>query len=176
MVLARRDVNSLWVLNAPRVKEMQQMSSAQRMSIQDIDPKAYPAVIGLQKYVNSGGLDKRLTALVDIRASQINGCAWCLDMHAAEAREAGATQRQIDLVAAWSEAGALFSEREQAALAFTEQVTLISEHGVTDDVWERVNAVFSEQEIVTLLMAIAAINVWNRMNVTVRTALPDSGS
>ena len=148
------------------------MSTNQRMSIHDVDPNAYKAVLGLQKYVNSGGLGAHLIALVDIRASQLNHCAWCLDMHVAEAREAGASQRQIDLVAAWHEAGDLFSEREQAALAFTEQVTLISQDGVSDDVWARVRAAFSEQETVELLMTIATINVWNRMNVTARTDLP----
>ncbi|MBX3068599.1 MAG: carboxymuconolactone decarboxylase family protein, partial [Cryobacterium sp.] len=86
--------------------------SAQRMSIKDVDPAAYTAVLALQKYVNNGGLDKKLVALVDIRASQINHCAWCLDMHVAEAREAGATQRQVDLVAAWHEAPELYTERE----------------------------------------------------------------
>ncbi|MGH3225615.1 MAG: carboxymuconolactone decarboxylase family protein, partial [Streptosporangiaceae bacterium] len=105
-------------------------------------------------------------------ASQINGCAWCLDMHAAEARQAGAAQRQIDLVAAWREAGSLFSQREQAALAFAEAVTLISQAGVSDGVWGDLTAVFDEKETVQLLMAIAAINVWNRMNVAVRTDLP----
>ncbi len=148
------------------------MSTTQRLSIQDVDPNARKAVFGLQKYVNTSGLGTRLIALVDIRASQLNHCAWCLDMHVAEAREAGASQRQIDLVAAWEEAGDLFSEREQAALAFTEQVTLISQDGVTDDVWTRVRAAFTEQETVQLLMTIATINVWNRMNVTARTDLP----
>lgn len=148
------------------------MSAAQRMSIRDVDPNAYKAVYGLQGYVNASSLGKRLIALVEIRASQLNHCAWCLDMHVAEAREAGAPQRQVDLVAAWEEAGDLFSEREQAALAFTEQVTLVSERGVSDEVWERVRAAFSEQETVELLMTVATINVWNRMNVTVRTALP----
>lgn len=148
------------------------MSDMQRMAIHDVDPKAYQAVLGLQKYVNSSSLSTHLTALIDIRASQLNGCAWCLDMHVAEAREAGATQRQIDLVAAWHEAGSLFSEREQAALALTEQVTLISEQGVSDEVWEFVREKFSEQEVVELLMTIGVINVWNRMNVTARTTLP----
>lgn len=147
------------------------MTHTQRMSIHTAAPAAYKAAFGLQKYVNESSLDKHLIALVDIRASQINSCAWCLDMHVAEAREAGANQRQIDLVAAWQEAGDLFSEREQAALAFTEQVTLISVDGVTDEVWERVRASFTETETVELLMTIAAINVWNRMNVTARTAL-----
>lgn len=148
------------------------MSATQRMSIQHVDPKAYPAVLGLQKYVNSSGLDRGLRALVDILASQINGCAWCLDMHTREAREAGVSQRRIDLVAAWQESRDLFTEREQAAFALTEQVTHISEAGVTDDVWERVRASFTEQETVHLLMTIAMINVWNRINVTVRTDLP----
>lgn len=152
------------------------MSTTQRMSIRDVDQNAYSAVLGLQKYVNAGDLGHGLIALVDIRASQLNHCAWCLDMHVAEAREAGVSQRQIDLVAAWEEAGELFTEREQAALAFTEQVTLISQDGVTDQVWARVRAEFSEQETVHLLMTIATINVWNRMNVTVRTGLPAAPS
>lgn len=148
------------------------MSATQRLSIQDVDPDAYRAVLGLEKYVHSGNLDERLLALVKTRASQINHCAWCLDMHASEARKAGVEQRQLDVVAAWREAPALFSTRERAALAFTEQVTLISQDGVSDDVWSELSAVFDEKERVLLLMAISAINVWNRMNVAVRTDLP----
>ena len=144
----------------------------QRLSIRDVDPDAYKAVLGLEKYVHSGSLDEGLLALVKSRASQINHCAWCLDMHVAEARKAGIEQRQLDLLAAWREAPALFSSRERAALAFTEQVTLISEDGVTDEVWNDLSAVFDEREIVFLLMAITAINVWNRMNVTVQTNVP----
>ncbi len=148
------------------------MAVTQRLSIPDVDPDAYQAVLGLEKYVHAGNLDERLLALVKIRASQINHCAWCLDMHVKEARQAGADQRQLDLIAAWREAPALFSRREQAALAFAEQVTEISADGVSDDVWDDVTAVFDEKETVLLLMAIAAINVWNRMNVTVHTDLP----
>ncbi|MGN6868815.1 MAG: carboxymuconolactone decarboxylase family protein [Solirubrobacteraceae bacterium] len=148
------------------------MSVTQRMSIRDVDPNAYKAVLGLERYVHSGNLDEGLLSLVKIRASQINHCAWCLDMHVAEARKEGVEQRQIDLIAAWREAPALFSAREQAALAFTEQVTLISQDGVSDDVWDDVTSAFDEKEIVLLLMAIAAINVWNRMNVAVHTDLP----
>lgn len=148
------------------------MSVTQRMSIRDVDPNAYKAVLGLERYVHAGNLDEGLLSLVKIRASQINHCAWCLDMHVAEARKEGVEQRQIDLIAAWREAPALFSAREQAALAFTEQVTLISQDGVSDDVWDDVTSAFDEKEIVLLLMAIAAINVWNRMNVAVHTDLP----
>jgi AhpD family alkylhydroperoxidase len=142
------------------------------MSINDVDPKAYQAVLGLERYVHSGSLEQSLLAIVKIRASQINRCAWCLDMHVAEARNAGVEQRKLDLIAAWQEAPALFSAREQAALAFAEQVTLISQGGVSDEVWAQVRAEFDEQGTVVLLMAVAAINVWNRMNVTAHTDLP----
>lgn len=144
----------------------------QRMSIADVDAEAYQAVIGLEKYVRSGNLDEQLLSIVKIRASQINHCAWCLDMHVAEARKAGVDQRQLDVVAAWREAPALFSAREQAALAFAEEVTLISQDGVSDEVWDGLLAVFDQKEAVLLLMAVAAINVWNRMNVAVHTDLP----
>jgi len=144
----------------------------QRIAIHEVDPEAYKAVLGLEKYVRSGNLDERLLALVKTRASQINHCAWCLDMHAAEARKAGVEQRQLDVVAAWQEAPTLFSARERAALAFTEQVTLISQGGVSDDVWNELSGVFDDKEVVLLLMAVAAINVWNRMNVAVHTDLP----
>ncbi|MCB1273607.1 MAG: carboxymuconolactone decarboxylase family protein [Leucobacter sp.] len=152
------------------------MSTTLRMNISEVDPGAYKAVLGLQKYINNGELEKGLIALVDIRASQLNGCAWCLDMHVEEAREAGIPQRQIDLVAAWEETGELFTPRQRAALAFTEQVTLISRHGVSDEVWAQVRAEFSEEQTVQLLMTIATINVWNRMNVTVRNAPPNTSA
>jgi len=145
--------------------------TTQRMSIRDVDPSAYKAVIGLSMYAGGGTLDKGLLALVDIRASQINHCAWCLDMHAEEAREAGISQRQIDLVAAWREAGSLFDSRQRAALAFTEAVTLIAEDGVPDEVWNAVTAHFDEKEIARLLIGIGAINVWNRINVSLCTEL-----
>jgi len=147
-------------------------TATQRISIRDVDPGAYKAVLGLEKYVHSGNLDHGLLELVKMRSSQINHCAWCLDMHANAARKFGVEQRKLDLVAAWREAPALFTARERAALALAEEVTLISEDGVSDAVWHDVTAVFDEKETVFLLMAIAAINVWNRMNVTARTELP----
>ncbi len=149
------------------------MTHTQRMSISEVDPDAYSAVLALERYVHHGALDEGLLALVKIRASQLNHCAWCLDMHVAEARRAGIPQRKIDLVAAHEEAPNLFTEREQAALKFAETVTLISEAGVPDAIWSDLQTSFNEKEIVVLLMAIAAINVWNRINVAVRTALPD---
>ncbi len=147
------------------------MTMTQRMSIRDVDPEVYKVVGRLNAYVAKGTLGSALCALVDIRASQINHCAWCLDMHTEEARQAGVEQRKIDLVAAWPEATSLFSDRERAALALTEAVTLIADGGVPDDVWDAVTAEFDDREIVQLIAAIGAINVWNRMNVTVGTAL-----
>jgi AhpD family alkylhydroperoxidase len=145
----------------------------QRLSIPAIDPDAYKAVLGLEKYVHAGGLDEAMLAIVKSRASQINHCAWCLDMHLDEARKLGVAQRKLDVLAAWREAGPMFSDAERAALALTEQVTLISQDGVTDEVWAAVRDSFDEKQTVVLLMAIAAINVWNRMNVTVLTELPE---
>lgn len=147
------------------------MTSTQRMSIRDVDDRVYKAVGALSAYVAKGSLGKALCALIDIRASQINGCAWCLDMHTEEAREAGIPQRKIDLVAAWHEAGTMFTPKEQAALAFTEAVTLIADGGVPDELWDEVSAEFSDKEIVELLIAIGAINVYNRLNVAVGTEL-----
>ncbi len=147
------------------------MSGDERLSLRDADPEAYRAMAGLSRYVASGPLGAALLAIIDIRASQINHCAWCLDMHSAEARDAGVDQRKLDLIAAWEEAGSIFTDRERAALAFTEQVTLIGEFGVSDEVWEMVRTAFDDKEIVSLVMAIGAINVWNRMNVSMRTPL-----
>lgn len=148
------------------------MAASERLSIRNVDPAAYQAVLGLEKYANSGPVSERLLLLVKIRASQVNHCAWCLDMHVAEGRAAGIDQRRLDLIAAWAEAGDVFDARERAVLAFAEQVTLISEGGVSDQVWNDLRAHFDERETVQLLMAATAINVWNRMNVTVHTALP----
>jgi len=146
--------------------------SHQRLSVHDLDPAATQAVLGLEKYVRSSGLDNQLYELVKIRASQLNGCAFCLDMHLRDARAGGEDQRRLDVLSAWREASDLFTEREQAAFALTEAVTLISQDGVPDDVWSRASASFDDKEIVHLLMAIATINVWNRLAVSTHQALP----
>jgi len=147
-------------------------TSHERLSVHDLDPAATQAVLGMEKYVRSSGLDNELYELVKIRASQLNGCAFCLDMHLRDARAGGEDQRRLDVLSAWREAPQLFSEREQAAFALTEAVTLISQDGVPDDVWSRVSALFDDKEIVHLLMAIATINVWNRLAVSTHQALP----
>jgi AhpD family alkylhydroperoxidase len=148
------------------------MSAAQRMNIQEIDPKAYQPMFAMEKYIHAGTLGEDLLALVKIRASQINGCAYCLDMHGREARNAGVDNRRLDVLAGWHEAPGLYSERERAALALTEAVTLISQGGVSDAVWSQVKSAFDDAEVPVLLMAISAINVWNRLAVSTHQELP----
>jgi AhpD family alkylhydroperoxidase len=149
------------------------MSQQKRLMLKVVDPEAYNAVLGIERYVRSGPMERALTELVKLRASQLNGCAFCLDMHAGEARAAGVEQRRLDILSAWREAPSFFSDREQAALELTESVTRIGEAGVPDSVWDGVARVFDSHEIVRLLMAICAINVWNRMAVSTRQALPE---
>ena len=149
------------------------MTYSQRFSLHDADPEAYKSMYAMEKYVHSGSLDEELLELIKIRASQINNCAHCLAMHTRDARKAGVEARKLDVVSAWHEAPSLYSARECAALALTEQMTLISQHGVSDAVWADVVAHFNEKEIPLLFMAISAINVWNRLAVTTHQDLPD---
>ena len=117
------------------------------------------------------GLEESLMALVEIRASQINGCAMCLDMHTAEARKRGETEQRVYLLDAWRESP-LYSERERAALAWTEALTRLPETGAPDDVYAAVKAQFTEEEQVKLALLIVAINGWNRINVGFRAVHP----
>ena len=144
------------------------MTHGQRLAIADVDPGAYQAVLGMEANVRAGKLEAGLLELVKIRASQINGCAFCLEMHNREARERGEAQRRLDVLAGWREVPGLFTERERAALALTEVVTMIADAGVPDEIWDLISKQFTEQEIVHLLMAVATINVWNRLAVSTR--------
>jgi AhpD family alkylhydroperoxidase len=138
-----------------------------RIDTAHVSPDAYKAMRSLQAYVDSTSLEKSLQGLVTIRASQINGCAFCLHMHTRDARKAGESQERLDLIGAWREAP-LFTERERAALAWTEAVTLLADTHVPDDVYEMARAQFSEQELVDLTMAVVVINGWNRLMVSFR--------
>lgn len=144
----------------------------QRLDIHDVDATAHQAVFAMESYVRNSGLDPRLYELVKIRASQLNGCAYCLDMHNRDARAEGEDQRRLDVLSAWREAPELFTAQERAALAFTESVTRIGDAGVPDAVWQDVAERFDKAEIVHLLMAVATINVWNRLAVATHQALP----
>jgi AhpD family alkylhydroperoxidase len=127
----------------------------------------------MERYVRESGLDPKLYELVKIRASQLNGCAFCLDMHNRDARKGGEDQRRLDVLSAWREAPGLFTDQERAAIAFTEAVTRIGDAGVPDTVWSDVEGQFDQTGIVHLLMAVATINVWNRLAVATHQQLPD---
>jgi AhpD family alkylhydroperoxidase len=151
------------------------MTGTQRLAVQSVDPLAYPAVQVMEEYVRSGILEKSLLSLIKIRASQLNGCAFCLDLHNREATEQGETGRRLNVLAAWRDALGLYTQRERAALALTEAVTLIAQTGVPDEVWAVAKANFTEIELVQLLMAISTINAWNRLAISTRRPIPDLG-
>jgi AhpD family alkylhydroperoxidase len=123
---------------------------------------------GLEQAVRESGLEPKLRELVKIRASQINGCAYCVDMHTIDARAMGETEQRLYAVAVWEEAP-FFTERERAALLWTEKVTLLSVDHVPDAVYEQVRAHFTDEELVNLTLAVIAINGWNRLAVSFRS-------
>ena len=127
----------------------------------------HSAFLTLNQFVENCGLEHSLLELIKIRASQINGCAFCLDMHTIDARAAGESEQRIYLLDAWREAP-FYSDRERADLAWTEAVTLISETHVPDDVYEEASRHFSEEEVVNLAWAVVTINGWNRMAIAFR--------
>ncbi len=139
-----------------------------RLDWYKILPKAYQAMLKVQKVADESKIDHKLLELIKIRASQINGCAHCLEMHTADARALGETELRINLLAAWRETS-LYSPRERAALAWCEELTNISQTGASDVVYEEVNSQFNHQELVELTLAIVAINGWNRIAVAFRS-------
>jgi AhpD family alkylhydroperoxidase len=138
-----------------------------RMDFNRAAPEILKAMSGLEQQVERSGLDKTLLNLVKFRASQINGCAYCLDMHSKEARAHGETEQRLYELDAWREAP-FYSAREQAALAWTEAVTLITNGHVPDQVYQQVREQFKEEELANLTLAIVAINGWNRLSIAFR--------
>lgn len=135
----------------------------QRLNVFQVAPAAVNAVLGMQNYVEECGLEHSLLELVKMRASQINGCAYCLHMHSADARKAGETEARLYLLSAWHESK-LYTPRERAALRWTEALTRLSEASVSDEAFAELREHFSEAEAVNLSVAIGAINTWNRIN------------
>lgn len=133
-----------------------------------VAPDAYRAMAQLERYVRSSGLEMTLLHLVKLRASYINGCAYCVDMHTKEARHDGETEQRLYAIAVWHETP-FFTERERAALLWTETVTNVSQTNVPDDVYAQVRTQFSEAELVSLTMAVVAINGWNRIAISFRS-------
>ena len=138
-----------------------------RLDFYSAGKDAIKAMIGVENQINKGTLDILLKELVRLRASQINGCAFCLDMHVTDARKAGESERRMATVAAWRET-TFFSERERAALEWTESLTLISQNHVPDAVWDAVRPHFTDAELVELTLLITSINSWNRFAIAFR--------
>ena len=143
-----------------------------RIDLMQVNPGIFQAMFALERQVRKAGFDSKLIDLVRMRASQINGCAYCLDMHSKDARAGGETEQRLYGLDAWRETP-YYSERERAALEWTEAVTLVAETRVPDDVYERVRAQFSEDELAHLTLAVVAINGWNRLNIAARTVPGD---
>ena len=134
-----------------------------RINIEKVEPAGYKAVLGLEKFIESTPLTKKHKDLIKIRSSQINGCAYCIDMHTKEARKAGETEQRIYALNAWRETP-FFSEEERAILALTEEVTLINDH-VKDETYELAAKVLEETYLAQVILAIITINVWNRIGI-----------
>lgn len=139
----------------------------QRLNYAKIAPAALKGMLELESYVAASGLERSLYELVKTRASQINGCAYCLDMHTKDARKAGETEQRLYALNAWKETP-FYTERERAGLEWTESLTLISENDVPDSLYDSVREHFNEKEMVALTMAIVAINGWNRLAISFR--------
>jgi AhpD family alkylhydroperoxidase len=139
-----------------------------RLNYGVVAPEAIKAMLGLEQAVKDIGLEPGLFHLIKLRASQINGCAYCIDMHSREARVGGESQQRLDLLSVWRESN-FFDDRERAALAWTESLTLIAETHAPDADYEALAAVFTERERVAITLAIAAINGWNRIAIGFRT-------
>jgi AhpD family alkylhydroperoxidase len=138
-----------------------------RIDFTRISPQSLKPLFALGAQIEASGLEHSLLELVKMRTSQINGCAYCLDMHSKDARAEGETEQRLYLLDAWRET-LLYSERERAALAWTEAVTLVAEGHVPDDAYDEASNHFTEDELVALTLAITAVNSWNRLNIAFR--------
>lgn len=142
-----------------------------RIDLHQVAPEAYKPMIGLEKFVAESGLDKKLYHLIKTRASQINGCHYCINMHTRDAIELGETTQRLFLLDAWWEVPELYTEKEQAVLALTEAMTMIADGGVPDEVYEEAAKQLTEKELAAVMMGIVAINGWNRMAIATHMPL-----
>jgi AhpD family alkylhydroperoxidase len=140
----------------------------QRLNFAEVEPSLMRAMFGLGAPLAQSGIEKSLFDLINYRVSQINGCAYCLDMHSKDLRAAGETEQRLYVLEAWREAP-FYSERERAALDWAEAVTLLKDKDVPDEVYDHARSQFSEQQLAYLTLAVVAINGWNRLNIAFRT-------
>lgn len=139
---------------------------ANRLNLSKLIPDAYQKLIQLDQYVSGSGIDKLQQELIKIRASQINGCAYCINMHTKDALKYGEDPKRLYVLSAWREAKNWFSEQDQLILRLTEEVSLIADGGLTDETYDQVVAAFGEETTAKLIMAVININAWNRVGVS----------
>ena len=137
----------------------------QRVNIQEVQPEAYNGMYGVERYIATSSIEKTLQELVRLRASVLNGCTYCIDMHSEAAAKAGESQERIAAIADW-QAADLFSDKERAALAATDDITKISDAGLRDETYARLGEHFSDEEIAQLIVLCALINAWNRIAIS----------
>jgi len=143
-----------------------------RINFNDVQPNAYDAMDALDKFVEEASIDKLHKELIKIRASQINGCAYCVDSHSHDALKLGESLQKVLLISAWREAKNIFSEEERLLFRMTEEITLIHEHGLSDETYRKAIDVFGEEKTAQIIMAIITINAWNRIGVATELRPP----
>jgi AhpD family alkylhydroperoxidase len=153
------------------IHDEEELPMETRFMMEKVNPNGYAATIGLEKYLQTASIDQKLKELIKIRASQINGCAFCIDKHTKDARKMGETEQRIYALNAWRETP-FFTPEERAVLALTEAVTLITEGHVPDEVYSEVRRYFDETQTAELIMAIVTINAWNRIAISTRKMPP----
>lgn len=144
-----------------------------RINISTTEPQAFKAMLGLEGYLSKIEIAQTLKELVKIRASQINNCAYCISMHTKDAIKNGERAERIFLLSAWREATRFFTEEEQAILAMTEEITLIHQHGLTEETYSKATQFFTENQIAQIIMLIVTINAWNRIAVSTHLQIED---
>ena len=137
-----------------------------RFNMAAVQPDAYKALSALDRYISSTGIDRLQREMIKIRASQINGCAYCVNHHTRDARKMGETEQRAYLIGVWKEASNLFTNEERLLLAITEEVTLIHRHGLSDELYEAAIKLFGEEKTAQIIMTIITINAWNRIGVS----------
>ena len=139
-----------------------------RFKMGKVEPNAYRALDALDSYNAANSIDAIHQEMIRIRASQINGCAYCVNMHTQDARKAGEKEQRINLIAVWKESSNAFSEEEQLILKITEEITLIHQHGLTEATYQKAVGVFGKEKLAQIMMVVIAINAWNRIGVALK--------
>lgn len=142
----------------------------ERINIYKSNPKAYNGLFALEKFIEESPLDKKQVSLIKMRASQINGCAYCLNMHSNEAIKAGETHQRLHILPAWEDTN-LFDETEKLLLKITEEITLVHHNGLKEDTYKKAMTLFDEQTIIAIIMIVSTINMWNRIAISTKLSI-----